>query len=170
MGIIQALGYEVPRPNAAQRAMWHVSASRLGSWIFARTLPKADRFLLWASRGRITVPGVAAGIPVLTITTVGARTGLPRTTPLIGIPYGEDIAVIGTRFGQHGTPGWFYNLRSDPRLQVAFRDNSVQAIAREADAEEWNPIWTTARGIYAGYEAYARRIQDRQIRIMVLSS
>ncbi len=129
-----------------------------------------DRFLLRISRGMVTLPGIAAGIPVLTITTTGARTGQPRTTPLLGIPFGHDIAVIGTRFGQHGTPGWFYNLRSQPRLHVTFRDKSVTAIAREADADEWQLIWDKARTIYAGYEAYARRIQDRKIRIMVLSS
>jgi hypothetical protein len=35
-----------------------------------------------------------------------------RTTPLLGVPIGGDIAIIGTNFGQPGKPGWHYNLRA----------------------------------------------------------
>ncbi|MGO9293158.1 MAG: nitroreductase/quinone reductase family protein [Streptosporangiaceae bacterium] len=170
MGIIQELHYKVPEPNAAQRAMWHVSSSRSGAWLFARSLPPIDRALLRLSQGRLTVPEIVAGIPVLTITTTGARSGQRRATPLLGVPYGDDIAVIGTRFGQPGTPGWYYNLRAEPRTEVAFRGRSVAAVAREADGDEWQAIWAHARKIYAGYEAYARRITDRKIHIMVLTA
>ncbi len=107
---------------------------------------------------------------MLSITTIGARTGQRRTTPLLGVPFGDDIAVIGTRFGQPGTPGWYYNLCAEPRLDVEYRDKKVQAIAREAGDDEWQQIWDNARQIYAGYDAYARRIRDRRIRIMVLST
>jgi deazaflavin-dependent oxidoreductase (nitroreductase family) len=86
------------------------------------------------------------------------------------VPFGSDIAVIGTRFGQPGTPGWYYNLRAQPRAEVAFRDRSVNATAREADGDEWQQIWAQARNIYAGYEAYASRITNRKIRIMILSA
>jgi deazaflavin-dependent oxidoreductase (nitroreductase family) len=108
------LRYEIPRPNAAQRAIWQVSSSRPGAWLFAKSLPRIDKGLLGLSRGQLTVPGLLAGIPVLTLTTTGARTGLRRTSPLLGVPAGDDIAVISTRFGQHGTPGWYYNLRRSP--------------------------------------------------------
>ena len=90
-------------------------------------------------------------------------------TPLLGVPVGDDIAVIGTRFGQRGTPGWYYNLRASPAAEVCYRGTSVTAAAREAGEEEWLDIWQRARKIYAGYEAYARRIQDRRIHIMILS-
>jgi deazaflavin-dependent oxidoreductase (nitroreductase family) len=170
VGLIQDLRYRVPRPNPAQRAVWLVSASRPGSWFFGRTLHHVDKGLLAISRGRLTSAGVLAGIPVLTVTTIGARTGTRRTVPLLGVPYGDDIAIIGTRFGQPGTPGWYYNLVADPRAEVSYRDTSVPATAREASDDERAAIWATARTIYAGYEAYARRITGRTIRIMVLSA
>lgn len=122
------------------------------------------------SHGKVTLAGLTAGIPVLTITTIGVRTGQRRRTPLLGVPFGDDIAVIGTRFGQTGTPGWYYNLRAEPSLEVGYRDRTVSAFAREAADDEWQLIWDKARKIYAGYEAYARRIGDRKIRIMVLST
>lgn len=46
----------------------------------------------------------------------GVRTGQRRTVPLLGVPAGEDIAVIGTRFGQPRTPGWYHNMRADPKV------------------------------------------------------
>lgn len=170
VGIIQALDYQVPQPNVAQRAVWRLSASRPGSWVFARWLHRADRIVLRLSGGRQTLAGLTAGIPVLAITTTGARTGLRRTLPLLGVPYGDSIAIIGTQFGQAGTPGWYYNLRAQPALEVSYHDKKVAATAREADAAEWQPIWDQARRIYAGYEAYAARINDREIHIMILSA
>ena len=169
MGLVQSLGYELPAPNAAQRAMWHISSSRPGAWLFARSIHHVDKFVLRMSRGDATLAGLTAGIPVLTVTTTGARSGQPRTTPLLGVPFGDDIAVIGTHFGQPGTPGWYYNLRAKPRAEVTYQNRSVAATAREAGDDEWQAIWSRARTIYGGYEAYARRIADRKIHIMILS-
>ena len=170
MGLIQVLKYEVPEPNAAQRAMWHVSSSRPGAWLFAESGPHLDRFFLRLSKGRVTLAKVVAGIPVITIVTTGARTGRTRRTPLLGVPFAGDLAVIGTAFGQKGTPGWYYNLRADPAIEVIYRNKSAAAVAREAQGEERQAIWEQARQIYAGYEAYARRIKDRQIHVMLLST
>jgi deazaflavin-dependent oxidoreductase (nitroreductase family) len=170
MGIIRDLDYRVPSPNKAQRAVWKVSASRPGSWLFAQSLHHVDKALLAMSHGRVTSAGLLAGIPVLTVTTIGARTNLPRTVPLLGVPYDGDIAIIGTRFGQPGTPGWYYNLRADPRAEVTYRETTVRAAVREASEDERPVIWAAARTIYAGYEAYSRRITGRKIRIMVLST
>jgi deazaflavin-dependent oxidoreductase (nitroreductase family) len=76
-----------------------------------------------------------------------------RTTPLLGVPFGSEIATIGTRFGQPGTPGWYYNLCARPRAEVAYRGKTVTATAREADEQEWQAIWARARKIYAGYSS-----------------
>jgi deazaflavin-dependent oxidoreductase (nitroreductase family) len=115
------------------------------------------------------MPTVAAGIPVLTVITSGAKSGMPRPTPLLGIPHGDDLAIIGTHFGQPGTPGWYYNLRANPSAEVVYHNKRVSVLAREAEGEEWRAIWDRARGIYSGYESYAGRIHDRPIHIMVLS-
>lgn len=170
MGLIQALAYQIPEPNAAQRAVWHVSSSRLGAWLFARSAHHMDRFLLRRSKGQVALAGLVAGIPVITVATTGARTGMTRSTPLLGVPCGDDIAVIGTRFGQRGTPGWYHNMRAHPAVTVSYRGRTVKAGAHEAHGEEWRAIWERARMIYAGYEAYARRIKDREIHIMILSA
>ncbi len=94
----------------------------------------------------------------------------PVGVALLGVPFGSDIVIIGTRFGQPGTPGWYYNLCARARAEVAYRGRTVTATARGADDQEWQAIWARARKIYAGYEAYARRITGRKVHIMILSA
>jgi len=120
--------------------------------------------------GRISVPGIVAGIPVITVTTTGARSGQRRESPLVGVPMGDDIAVIGTHFGQKTTPSWWYNLQANPIAEVAYRGKVVDVRAREVGPEEGAVIWAKARSVYAGYEAYARRITNRPIHIAVLEA
>ena len=55
---------------------------------------------------------------MLTITTAGRKSGLPRTMPLLGVPIGDDIALVGTNFGRESTPAWVGNLRADPRAGI----------------------------------------------------
>jgi deazaflavin-dependent oxidoreductase (nitroreductase family) len=170
MGIVQAFDFEVRKSNAAQVAMQHIAATRAGAWFFARTLHHIDKALLRLTRGQVTVPEVLAGLPVLTVATTGARTGQRRTVPLVGVPTGDDIAVIGTSFGQSRTPGWYHNMRADPKAEVTYRGKTVKAVSREADKEEWEAIWARATMIYAGYDAYASRIKNRQVHIMILAT
>jgi deazaflavin-dependent oxidoreductase (nitroreductase family) len=168
VGLIDQLDYRVPEANRLQRLMWKVSSSRPGAWLFAQTLHHLDRLVLRLSRQRMTVPGVLAGLPIITLTTVGARTGRQRQVPLVGVPSGDQIAVIGTRFGHPRTPGWYFNLRAEPRAEVGYRGRAVPVVAREADGDERAAVWATGCRIYAGYQAYARRIDHRQIHVMVL--
>jgi deazaflavin-dependent oxidoreductase (nitroreductase family) len=168
MGIVQALDYRIPQPNALQRSMRAVGSSRPGAWLFSRSIHHIDRVLLRLTRGGMALPTAAAGLPVLTMITRGAKTGLRRATPLLGIPHGDDLAIIGTQFGQPGTPGWYFNLRADPSAEVVYHDKRVRVLAREAEGDEWDAIWDRACGIYLGYESYASRIRDRPIHIMVL--
>jgi deazaflavin-dependent oxidoreductase (nitroreductase family) len=168
MGIVQTLDYRIPQPNALQRSTRLVASSRPGAWLFSRSMPRIDRVLMRSTGGRVALPTVTAGLPVMTVITRGAKTGLPRTTPLLGIPHGDDLAIIGTQFGQPGTPDWYFNLKADPSAEVIYRDKRVKVRASEADGDEWHAIWNRARGIYAGYDSYASRIHDRPIHILVL--
>ena len=138
--------------------------------MFARTAHHLDRALLRLSRGRLSAPGLLAGLPPVMVTMTGARTGRRRTVPLIGVPVEGDIALIGTRFGQVGTPSWYYNMKQNPEVEVAFGGRRASAFAREVEGAERDRVWEEGVRVYAGYAAYARRIQDRQIHVLVLSA
>lgn len=168
MGLQQALGYEVPTANAVQRFMWRISGSRPGAWLFQRTFHYIDRLTLRLTRGRVALAQLLGGIPVITLATTGARSGVRREMPLLGVPVGDDIAVIGTNYGQRNTPGWYFNLRKNPEGEVVWRTRRVPIRAREAEGAERDAIWKRGCDLYAGYEAYAGRISGREVHVMVL--
>ncbi len=170
MGSLDELGYTVKRANGPQRVMQKAASSRPGAWLFQRTMYAVDRPLFRLSRGRLTLPGLLAGLPVIMLTTTGARSGQPRTMPLLGIPLAGDIAVIGSNYGQTATPGWVYNLEADSAAVVAYRDRSLAVTARPADDEESDRAFTEATKVYPGYGAYRARAEHRTIRVFVLQS
>lgn len=168
MGLMSDLGYVVRPSNAMQRLMQRIAASRPGAWVFSRTLHLIDRPLFRLSKGRVTVPSLVAGLPVVMITTTGRKSGTPRTMPVLGIPTGDHLAIIGSNFGQKSTPGWVYNLEADPSVTVTYRDRTANAVARLADVDEADETFRRAGAIYPGYLHYRERAAHRNIRVFVL--
>jgi deazaflavin-dependent oxidoreductase (nitroreductase family) len=160
----------------AQRGLYFESMSnllqRLGATrpvaaIAAAVLMPIDLTLAKWTGGRLTLGSRLAGLPVVLLTTRGARTGQPRTVPLIGEFDGERIVVIGSSFGRQRQPGWYYNLRATPRATVALGGRSREYQAREATEQEREVYWKRAVVLYPGYAAY-ERWAGRRIPIMVL--
>ncbi len=168
MGLADQLGYEHTSPNAMQRSLQWFGSTRVGAWTFSRSLRRADTALLRITRGRHTAPGLLAGLPVLDLTTTGRKSGEPRTSHLISIPVGDDLAVLGTNFGQPSTPAWVLNLEADPRSVVTYRERTVDVVARPASEDEVRRVMERSRAIYGGYEKYQQRIQGRRVRVFVL--
>ncbi|WP_410876946.1 nitroreductase/quinone reductase family protein [Nocardia sp. A7] len=78
--------------------------------------------------------GTGPGMPLLLLTTTGARTGIARTTPLAYVPDGPGRYVVyASKLGAPRHPDWFYNLRSTPEVTV------------EVGAETFTATATTAR-------------------------
>lgn len=170
MGFSTSIGYEIKPSNAAQRGMQKVASSRPGAWAFSKGLHYADRWLFQVSKGRFTVPGIVAGLPILMVTTTGAKSGKSRTMPLVAVPVDDDLAIIGTNFGQSNTPGWVYNLEADPSGSVSYRDSDTAFVARRATPEETEQALTAAARVYPGYDKYRERISDREVKVFVLQA
>lgn len=106
---------------------------------------------------------------MLDLTTVGRRSGQPRTSHLIATPYAETLALLGTNFGQETTPAWALNLEAEPRATVGYRGVTREVLARPATEHETNEVFTRAASFYPGYRHYRRRVGDtRRIRVFVL--
>ena len=168
MGVLQALGYEVKPANAVQRTMQRVAALGPVSKVFQKTLHAVDRPLYRWSKGKLTVPGLVAGLPVVMLTTTGAKSGEPRSMPLLGVPLGEDMALIGSNYGTEHTPGWVYNLEAHPNATVAWRDRTVDVVARRATDEEAERAFASGASFYSGFPKYRDRVTNRDIRVFVL--
>ena len=167
MGLISELHYEVKDANTIQRVTQKVAASGPGAWVFQRTLYPIDKGLYRLTKGRLTVPGLMAGLPVIMLTTTGAKTGKDRTMPLLGIPMDDDIAVIGSNYGQRSTPGWVYNLRAKPEAMVEHGSESVDVTARLATEAEAEQAFEAGAAFYGGFSKYRERASHREIEVFV---
>ena len=170
MGLAADLGYRIPRPNLLHRMTQGFASTRPGAWVFAKVLRRLDDVVLRVTRGRTSAPEVLAGLPVLDITTTGRRSGAPRRTHLIAVPYADTIALLGTNFGQRGTPAWVLNLEADPRLTVTHHGTTLPAVARAADQEQRAAVLAGSAAVYGGYLKYQERITGRRLRIFVLET
>jgi deazaflavin-dependent oxidoreductase (nitroreductase family) len=155
------------RSPIARGIRWF-AGSRVGAWSLSPTLRHLDRWLLRASGGRTTFSDWVGGVPTLFLTTTGARSGLARTSQLIAVPAGADLAVIGSNFGRAKRPGWVANLSADPRATVSYRGRRAQVLARELTGAEAEQVWAAARERYRGFATYPAMAADRTIRIFRL--
>ena len=169
MGLQSEIGLIPRQPNAAQRAMQRTASAPAVAGFLAKALPPTDRLALRLTKGRVTIAGLLAALPVVVLTTTGAKSGESRTSPLNGIPYRDDLAFIGTRFGSGKTPNWAYNLRAYPEAAIEYNGRTVAVTAREADAAESDEVFDAGVRIYPGFAAYRERATN-QIPVFILES
>ena len=145
-----------------------VAASRPGSWAYSHTLHHIDRVLIKLSRGRLNAPRLFTGLPMIQLTTIGAKTGKERTVPVLGLRDGEKWVVVASNWGKQRHPAWYHNLKANPEVTVTDRNRSTAYVAREASEDERQEYWPQAREMYVGYEVYEQRSGDRDLPIIVL--
>jgi deazaflavin-dependent oxidoreductase (nitroreductase family) len=155
------------KPNAFQRFIHRFLMLRPVSAFMARVLHHADTFLLRLSRGKMTFAQLS-GLPIIVLTTTGAKTGKQRSLPLAGLPDGEKYILIASNFGQAHHPGWYFNLKANPECTVKRGGQVGKYIAREADELENERYYDLAVSYYIGYAAYKQRAGDRKVPVMVL--
>ena len=168
MGLATDLSYAVAPSNAAHQAVRAVASTRPGAWLLAGVLPTLDRLVTRVTHGRTTLVEQLAGLPVLVVTTTGRRSGLPRPAQLVAIPLGDDLALLGTNFGQRSTPTWVLNLEADPRATVTHRGVTVDVVARAATEAERAEVLAIAGRVYVGYPKYLERVTHRRVRVLVI--
>ena len=135
-----------------------------------RVLHHLDRWAVRLTSQRSTLSSLLSGLPVLMLTTTGARSGVARTVPLLGIPMGDELALIGSNYGQRPTPGWVHNLLAHPLATVAHGTVAVAARARLAEAEVAGRAIAVGAGLYAGFAKYPGRASHREIKVFLLES
>ena len=156
------------RANPFQRALRRFAASAPGSWLFARVMHHVDRPVYRLTGGRHTFASLISGLPVAMLTTTGAKSGLPRTVPVLGLPTTGGLAVIASNFGQRHHPAWYYNLRAKPEGEVTVDGARHEFRSHVAQGEERARIWQQGLKVYPGWKQYERRASNRDICVFVL--
>ena len=118
------------------------------------------------SGGRIggRFPG---GARLLLLDHVGAKSGTKRTTPLLYVQDGDDVAVIASKGGSPRNPAWFHNLRAHPDTTAQLGSERRAVRARIAHVDERERLWRKAVEAYGGYRGYQERT-EREIPVVVL--
>ncbi len=112
--------------------------------------------------------GPFASRPLLLLTTTGARSGKPRTTPMMYIPDGERLIVIASNAGAPKHPDWYYNLLAHPRANVEVGTETFDATAVVTEGEERERLWTRIVSLYPFFADHQAKV-TRQIPVIVLT-
>ncbi len=83
---------------------------------------------------------------LLLLHTVGARTGAPRTTPVMFFPDGDRVLVVASDLGSPRHPDWYHNLLANPGVGVETADRSYPAVAVPLQGEERERAWERVKG------------------------
>lgn len=146
-------------------------AIRLGAlkWLprFLPQITRADRALSNLTGGRVTLVRLA-GLPSLELTVEGRKSGIPRTTPVLCVPYRDGFLVAGSNFGGPKVPVWVFNVRAAETVQLAVNGTAMTAIPREVTGEEREALWDHMLKTWPNYAKYAERA-DRLIPVFLFS-
>ncbi len=145
-----------------------IASSRGGAWLFSRLAHHIDRPLLRSTDGKTSLSSLVSNVPVMTLETTGAKSGLTRSTPLVMTPDGQRLILVASKWGQGGVPAWYHNLRAHPGCVVVADGARRPFVARETTDAERDACWQKAVAYYPGYAAYASRVGDHVIPVLLL--
>ncbi|MFB7501645.1 nitroreductase family deazaflavin-dependent oxidoreductase [Streptomyces sp. NPDC056161] len=149
------------------RLVRKMSATRTFAQVAPHVVPALDRVVHRLTRGRV-LPSTSM-LPGAILTSTGARSGLPRHTPLACMPEegGRSWLLVGSNFGRTEHPAWTYNLLARPEVSINWRGRDIAVTARLLEGEERTAAWRALLAFWPPYAAYQDRVA-RRIRVFRL--
>jgi deazaflavin-dependent oxidoreductase (nitroreductase family) len=151
-----------------RRLVRRTAGTRPMTWLYVRIQQPTDRWVFRLTRGRTTMSSLLSGLPVIILTTTGARTGQRRTLPVLGFADGDGLIVIASNYGRARHPSWYHNLRAHPRAQVTVDRVTGEVEAHELTGPERDKRFDEAARIYPGFAIYQQRASNRRIPVLRL--
>ena len=108
------------------------------------------------------------GKPVIVLTSVGAKTGKLRKTPLMRVEHDGEYAVVASLGGAPKHPVWYYNLAANPHVELQDGPAKKDYQAREVDGEEYATWFERAVAAWPDYAEYQKKT-TRTMPIFVLT-
>ncbi|MER7211257.1 nitroreductase family deazaflavin-dependent oxidoreductase [Streptosporangium sp. NPDC000239] len=118
-----------------------------------------------ANKGK--VGGFFEGAALLLLTTVGARSGRPHTTPAVYVRDGDTVAVAASYAGAPKHPAWYHNLVANPEVTVEIGAEKYQATAVPAEGAERDRLFALMVAENPRFNDYAEKT-TRVIPMVVL--
>ena len=105
--------------------------------------------------------GRLGGKHIILLTTVGKKSGQPRTKPLFHIKDGANYIVIASAGGGEKNPAWYANLSANPKVTIEDHGRTIAGIASTANETERARLWkiiVAQAPNFAGYEQRTTRV------------
>jgi deazaflavin-dependent oxidoreductase (nitroreductase family) len=169
MWLDRVVTYEHRQANRFRRVVRVTAAWKPLSLFYAHTLHHIDRVVYRLTSGRATFVSWVTGMPVVMLTTIGAKSGRRHTCPLVALQEGDRMVVIASNYGQHRNPAWYHNLCANPRATIRFEGITQAVVARELEGEERARHYERGIEIYPGWTTYRKRAAHRRIPVLELT-
>jgi deazaflavin-dependent oxidoreductase (nitroreductase family) len=118
-----------------------------------------------ANGGR--VGGPFDGAPLLLLTSIGAKSGAARTTPLMYLPDGERLVIFASKAGAPTNPAWYHNLVANPSATIEVGSDTFDVDVSIAAGEERERLFNQQSEVMPQFADYAQKT-TRQIPVVVL--
>jgi len=133
-----------------------------GTADWART--QVERFE--ASDGREA--NTLRGVPIVVVTSVGAKSGKLRKNPVMRVEHDGEYAVVASKGGADTHPMWYYNIAKNPHVELQDGAERRDYLAHLAEGPERDAWWERAVAVWPDYATYQTKT-DRQIPVFVLT-
>ncbi len=107
------------------------------------------------------------GTTILLLTTIGRKSGEPRTTPLIHRVDDGRYVIVASKGGTPEHPDWFLNLSENPQVEIQVKDERFAVQPSVAEGAERERLWKLMAEVWPDYDEYAAKT-DREIPVVVL--
>jgi deazaflavin-dependent oxidoreductase (nitroreductase family) len=151
-----------------RRLVRRTAATRPMAKLYGLVQQPLDRLVYRLTRGRTTASSWLAGVQITMLTTTGAKSGRPRTLPVLCLPDGDELILIASNFGRPRNPAWYHNLRANPRATIVFEGATRQVRVRELEGDERDRCYARGEEIYPGFTHYRRWAANRTIPVLKL--
>jgi deazaflavin-dependent oxidoreductase (nitroreductase family) len=142
-------------------------ASKTGLALWARFAAPIEAPLIRATGGRVRL---AFSIPIVVLTSIGARSGQRRDTPLAYFTDGDGVVLIASNSGGPRHPAWYHNLVAHPECDLHIGPRGGSFVAREVDGPERDRLYALAKDRLAKvFALHEKRCGARTIPVMRLT-
>lgn len=108
------------------------------------------------------------GVPIIVMTSVGARSGKLRKTPLMRVEHEGEYAVVASKGGAPDNPTWFHNLVAQAHVELQDGPVRKDYDARLVTGPERDLWWERSVAVWPAYDDYQRKT-SREIPVFVLT-
>jgi deazaflavin-dependent oxidoreductase (nitroreductase family) len=108
------------------------------------------------------------GMSIIVVTSVGAKSGKLRKTPLMRVEHDGEYAAVASLGGAPNNPVWYHNLKKNPHVELQDGPVKKDYIAREVSGEERDLWWDRAVAVFPDYADYQKKT-ERVIPVFVLT-